>query len=29
LAGAGHEFLAFDDWEAELTFDNLTIRPTR
>jgi len=28
LAGPGHEFLAFDDWEAELTFDNLTIRPT-
>jgi hypothetical protein len=27
LAGAGHEFLAFDDWEAELTFDNLVVRP--
>jgi hypothetical protein len=27
LAGAGHEYLAVDDWEAELTFDNLTIRP--
>jgi len=27
LAGAGHEYLAFDDWEAELTFDNLTVRP--
>jgi len=27
LAGSGHEFLAVDDWEAELTFDNLKIRP--
>ena len=27
LAGPGHEYLAVDDWEAELTFDNLTIRP--
>jgi len=27
LAGAGHDFLAVDDWEAELSFDNLTIRP--
>ena len=26
LAGAGHEFLAVDDWEAPLTFDNLQIR---
>ena len=24
LAGAGHEYLAVDDWEAELSFDNLT-----
>jgi len=28
LAGPGHEYLAVDDWEAELVFDNLTIRPT-
>jgi len=28
LAGAGHEYLAVDDWEAELTFDNLAVRPT-
>ena len=27
LAGAGHEYLAVDDWEATLTFDNLQIRP--
>ena len=27
LAGPGHEYLAVNDWEAELTFDNLTIRP--
>jgi hypothetical protein len=27
LAGAGHEYLAVDDWEAELHFDNLHIRP--
>ena len=27
LAGAGHEYLAFDDWEAPLTFDDLRIRP--
>jgi len=27
LAGSGHEFLAVDDWEAELTFDHLKIRP--
>ena len=27
LAGPGHEFLAVDDWEAELTFDNLQVRP--
>jgi hypothetical protein len=27
LGGAGHEYLAVDDWEAELTYDNLTIRP--
>jgi hypothetical protein len=28
LAGSGHEYLAVDDWEAELTFDNLHIRST-
>jgi hypothetical protein len=27
LGGAGHEFLAFNDWEADVTFDNLNIRP--
>jgi hypothetical protein len=27
LAGAGHEYLAVDDWEAPLNFDNLQIRP--
>jgi len=27
LAGSGHEYLAFDDWEADVHFDNLAIRP--
>jgi hypothetical protein len=27
LAGAGHEYLAVDDWEAEVFFDNFNIRP--
>jgi hypothetical protein len=27
LGGAGHEYLAFNDWEADVTFDNLRIRP--
>ena len=27
LAGVGHDYLAVDDWEAELTFDNLHVRP--
>jgi hypothetical protein len=27
LAGAGHEFFAINDWEADVSFDNLTIRP--
>ena len=27
LAGGGHEYLAFDDWESDVTFDNLRIRP--
>ena len=28
LAGAGHEYLAVNDWEADVSFDNLEIRPT-
>ena len=27
LAGAGHEYLAVNNWQAELSFDNLHIRP--
>jgi len=27
LSGAGHEFLAFNDWEAEVHYDNLSVRP--
>jgi hypothetical protein len=27
LAGTGHEYLAINDWETEVTFDNLSIRP--
>jgi hypothetical protein len=27
LAGSGHEFFAVNDWEADVSFDNLTIRP--
>lgn len=27
LAGEGHEYLAVDNWEADLTFDNLYVRP--
>jgi hypothetical protein len=27
LAGAGHEFFAVDNWETEVTFDNLKFRP--
>ena len=27
LSGAGHEYLVFNDWEAEVGFDNLQIRP--
>ena len=27
LAGTGHEYLAVDDWEAEVSFDNFKIRP--
>jgi len=29
LGGRGHEYLAFDDWESEVFFDNLVIRPLR
>lgn len=27
LAGRGHEYFAFNDWEAEVLFDNLSITP--
>ena len=27
LAGAGHEYFAINDWESEVSFDNLAIRP--
>jgi len=27
LNGSGHEFFAINDWEADVSFDNLTIRP--
>lgn len=27
LSGAGHEFFAFNDWETNVFFDNLRIRP--
>jgi hypothetical protein len=27
LAGTGHEYLAVNDWESEVSFDNLAIRP--
>jgi farnesoic acid O-methyltransferase len=27
LAGPGHEYFAVNDWEADVTFDNLRIRP--
>jgi hypothetical protein len=27
LAGPGHEYLAVNDWQAEVSFDNLQIRP--
>jgi len=27
LSGTGHEFFAINDWEADVSFDNLTIRP--
>jgi len=28
LSGSDHEFFAIDDWEADVCFDNLRIRPT-
>jgi hypothetical protein len=27
LDGSGHEYFAINDWEADVSFDNLTIRP--
>jgi hypothetical protein len=27
LGGPGHEYFAVNDWEADVTFDNLSIRP--
>ena len=27
LEGSGHEFFGINDWEADVSFDNLTIRP--
>ena len=27
LAGSGHEYFAFNNWQAELWFDNLKITP--
>jgi hypothetical protein len=27
LEGPGHEYLGFDDWQSDLTFDNLSITP--
>jgi len=29
LEGAGHEFFAINDWEADVSFDNLSIRPLK
>jgi hypothetical protein len=29
LGGPGHEYMAFDDWESEVFFDDLVIRPAR
>ena len=29
LSGPGHEFFAVNDWEAEVHFDNLRIRPAK
>jgi hypothetical protein len=27
LAGSGHEYLAVNDWESDVSFDNLEVRP--
>jgi hypothetical protein len=27
LSGPGHDHFAFNDWQAQLTFDNLRIKP--
>jgi len=29
LSGSGHEFFAVNDWEADVSFDNLRIRPAK
>lgn len=29
LTGSGHEYLAFNNWESDVSFDNLEIRPAR
>ncbi|HKA90713.1 MAG TPA: hypothetical protein VKE22_23790 [Haliangiales bacterium] len=29
LSGPGHEYLGFNDWEAEVWFDNLVIKPIK
>jgi hypothetical protein len=29
LSGPGHEFFALNDWEADVYFDNLRIRPAK
>jgi hypothetical protein len=29
LTGTGHEYFGFNDWEAEIFFDNLTIMPIK
>jgi hypothetical protein len=29
LEGTGHEFFAINDWDADVSFDNLTIRPVK
>jgi hypothetical protein len=29
LAGDGHEYFGFNDWQTDVWFDNLTIRPAR
>jgi len=29
LEGSGHEFFAINDWEADVSFDNLSIRPLK